>query len=151
MKIILLQDIAKIGKKFDVANVSDGYALNYLIPRNLAEPATSAKEKEIEKKRAEEKAKREAYIESVSKEINDLKGKSVILEVKANERGKLFASIEKKHLVSALKEQFNLDLDKESIILEDPIKELGEYSIPIDLDGKDLSLSFSIKLKEEKE
>ncbi len=151
MKIILLQDIAKIGKKFDVANVSDGYALNYLIPRNLAEPATSAKEKEIEKKRAEEKAKREAYIESVSKEINDLKGKSVILEVKANEKGKLFASIEKKHLVSALKEQFNLDLDKESIILEDPIKELGEYSIPIDLDGKDLSLSFSIKLKEEKE
>lgn len=147
MKIILLQDIAKIGKKFDLVEVSDGYALNYLIPRGLAETATPSKERETEKRKEEEKAKRDARVEKISKEIADLKSKPVLVEVKANEKGKLFASLEKKHIISALKNQYKIDLDKADINLEEPIKEVGDHEVSINLEKKEFKLTFSVKAK----
>ena len=131
-----------------MVNVSDGYALNYLIPRGLAETATPTKEKEIEKRKEEERVKREARTEEVSKGIVDLKGEPVLIEVKANDKGKLFAGLEKKHLISALKDRFNIDLDQSDLVLEEPIKEVGEHKVIVFPGEKDLELMFSVKAKE---
>ena len=131
-----------------MVNVSDGYALNYLIPRRLAETATPAKEKEIEKRKEEERVKREARTEEVSKGIVDLKGEPVLIEVKANDKGKLFAGLEKKHLISELKDRFSIDLDQSDLVLEEPIKEVGEHKVIVFPGEKDLELIFSVKAKE---
>ncbi len=145
MKIILLQDIAKIGRKFDMVNVADGYALNFLIPRGMAEMATPAKEKEIEKRRAEEESKRLAYIEKLSKDINALKKKPLEIKAKANDKGVLFAGLEKTDLLAVLKEKTGIELSQSEIILDEPIKNTGEHEVSIAAGEANLSVTFSIE------
>ncbi len=147
MKIILLRDIAKIGKKFDVVEVADGYAFNYLIPRGMAEMATKAKEKEIEGRKAEEEAKHQAYVEKISKDVKALKRKPLKIKAKANEKGVLFAGLEKEDLLKALKEEAGVELSANEIVLEEPIKNTGEHKVPIAVGEEGLSLIFSVESK----
>ncbi len=147
MKIILLQDVAKIGRKLETVEVSDGYAFNYLIPRGMAIMSTPSKEKELESKRAEELSKRASHIEEVIKKIKALK-KPIVLEVKANEKGGLFAGIEKEDLLKALKKQSEIVLDKDELVLEETIKNIGDYDLKVLLDEEETSLTFSVKGKE---
>ncbi len=131
MKIILLQDVANVGKKFEVVSVADGYALNYLIPRGVAERSTAAKEKMIENKKVKEEEKRTARIEEVAKSIKSLKNKPIKIQVKANDKGVLFAGLEKTDLLSALKDQTGVELDKDEIRLDENVKSIGEYDVPV--------------------
>ncbi len=146
MKIILLQDIAKLGKKFDMIDAADGYALNYLIPNGLAEFATPAKEQEIEKLRENERVKRNTYIEDLTQKLDSLKDKPMEIKAKANEKGVLFAGIEKEDIMTVLKEQADIDINAEDLVLKAPIKDVGEYTIPVDLEEKEgLSVKVSVK------
>lgn len=146
MKIILLQDVAKIGRKFETVEVSDGYAFNYLIPRGMAQMSTPSKEKELESKRAEELSKRASHIEEVLKKIKALK-KPIVLKAKANEKGGLFAGLEKDDLLKALKEQGDIALDKNELVLEEPIKNTGDYELKVLLGEKEAQLPFSVEEK----
>ena len=131
MKVILLQDIASLGKKYDVKNVSDGYARNFLVPKNLAKIATpkAIKAIEAEKKRLEEERKVQEDI--LQKNLEGLKDLKVVWDGKNNEKGHLFAGIHSQDISKILKEQSHLDIPAELIQLEKPIKETGQYKIKV--------------------
>lgn len=112
MKLILLEDVKGVGKKGDVVNKNDGYALNFLIPKKLAVEATKSNINDLElKKKADERRKKEEYEEA--KELGEkLKDKIVKVSVKAGENGKVFGSVTNKEISAALLQQTGIDIDK---------------------------------------
>ena len=131
MKVILLQDMAGLGKKYDVKNVSDGYARNFLVPKNLAKIATpkAIKAIEAEKKRLEQEKKIQENI--LQKNLESLKDLKIVFDGKNNEKGHLFAGIHNQDISKILKEQYHLDIPAEMIELEKPVKETGQYKIKV--------------------
>ena len=130
MKVILLCDVKGSGKKDDIINVSDGYARNFLFPKQWAVEATPGAVKEIERKRAnEEKMERErrAAAEKVAAELKD---KLVSLKVKCGGQGRLYGRITSAEIAAALKEQHGVDVDERKIECED-IRQVGEYAITV--------------------
>jgi large subunit ribosomal protein L9 len=133
MKVILLQDVDALGKKYEVKDVKDGYARNFLLPGKLAKPANRqalkwlADQKEIIEKKAEEDLKLSQGLAS------KLDGVELNIAVKVGEEGQLFESINNQKIVDKLKEM-GFEVKKSQVKLEDPIKELGEFPINISLD-----------------
>ena len=144
MKVILLQDVAKLGRKYEMIKVSDGYAMNFLIPRGLAETTTPAKEKVIKKRFQEEKAKKDAFLEEISTKIKMIDKKHIIIKAKANEKGKLFAGLEKKDLLSYLNKKIQSNLEEKNIVLDEPIKSVGEYLLEVVIDDTKWNVKFII-------
>ena len=132
MKVILLQDVKKIGKKGDVINTSDGYARNYLFPRKLAEEATEASLHILTNKIANERKQKLAEIEAAQKVAADLKGKEIKITTKTGESGKLFGAITSKDVAALIKTQYNVTVDKKKIVM-DTIKVAGTYEIEVKL------------------
>ena len=136
MKIILLEDVKGVGKKGDVVNKNDGYALNFLIPKKLAVEATKSNINDLElKKKADERRKKEEYEEA--KELGEkLKDKIVKVSVKAGENGKVFGSVTNKEISAALLQQTGIDIDKKKITFNDPIKMVGRRTVKVKLHPK---------------
>jgi large subunit ribosomal protein L9 len=131
MKVILQKDVKGLGKAGDIANVSDGYARNYLIPRGLVVEASSGNLNTIkQQKQAEEKRKAEEF-EKAEKLKERLEKLTVILKAKSGEGGRLFGSITNKEIADALNEQHKITLDKRKISLPEPIKDLGETVVEV--------------------
>lgn len=132
MKIILLEDIEKLGKVGDVVDVAPGYARNYLLVRKKALVSTPENVKRFEHIK---KKKESAYLES-KEEAEELAGKlndvSITAVVKASDSEKLYGSVNPSDIVSLLKEE-GYDIDRKKIIIEEPIKSLGVYNIGIKL------------------
>ena len=127
MKLILLEDVKGVGKKGDVVNKNDGYALNFLIPKNINDLEL--------KKKAEERRKKEEYEEA--KELGEkLKDKIVKVSVKAGENGKVFGSVTNKEISAALLQQTGIDIDKKKITFNDPIKMVGRRTVKVKLHPK---------------
>lgn len=131
MKVILNEDIKGTGKKGDIINASDGYARNYLFPKGLAVEATEGNVSSIKAKKDSLKFKKDQEIKDAKELAKKLSGITVNFKVKAGENGKLFGSITSKDIAEEIKKQFNIDVDKKKIILEDSIKLSGVYSIEI--------------------
>ena len=133
MKLILLEDVKSVGKKGDIVNKNDGYALNYLIPKKLAVEATKANMNDLElKKKAEEKRKKEE-LEEAKKIAEQLNDKVVKVSVKAGENGKVFGSVTNKEIADALAKQTGMDIDKKKISFDAPIKMVGRRIVKIKL------------------
>lgn len=147
MKIILLQNIPKVGKKFDVKDVSDGHALNFLIPRGLAEIATPNALKHVEGKKAADEGNRKVRDEMIAKNLHELEGKTIEIEEKANDKGHLFAGIKAEELAGIIKTQTSLDVSPEHIMLDKPLKEVGEHKVKMEVDGKSATLTIHISAK----
>lgn len=133
MKIILLQDVRSLGKKGQVVNVSDGYARNYVLPKKIGIEATEKNKNDLKlQKQHEDKlaAERLAAAKELAKKLETLK---IEVSMKAGENGKVFGSISSKEIAEQAKKQFNLDLDKKKIVLEEPIKSFGMHEVPIKL------------------
>jgi large subunit ribosomal protein L9 len=133
MKVILLDDVRNIGKKYDIKDVSDGYARNFLFPNVLAEVATSAAIKKIEVMKAEhdkEDKEAHAYLEALAKKIN---GTKIQFVLKADKSGALFGSVNKETILKAMREHRLIGTERIDIDLKHPIKESGEFTVPIDL------------------
>ena len=132
MKIILRQDFEKLGKAGDIVDVKPGYARNYLIPQQIAYPATPSYLKILE----EEKKQKQQKLQKAKKQAEHLAEKletvSITIPVTVGEENKLFGSVTTQNIADALKEQ-GFEIDRKKIILEEPIKELGIYSVPIKL------------------
>src|SRR3989338_841888 len=127
MKIILLEDVKKIGKKFDVKDVSDGYAKNFLFPKGLAEVATPSALKELEKKKTEmEKEDRELmkHLDEVARKINE---RSLEFPVKTGASGEIFGSVTKEMILKGLRDTGLIRTERAEIKIERPLKELGEH------------------------
>ena len=132
MKVILLQDVKKMGKKGDVIEASDGYARNYLFPRKLAEEATANALHVVNAKKENERKKKLAELEAAQKLAAELKGKEVSIEAKAGESGRLFGAITNKDIAEVINSKFNLSIDKKKIVM-DNIKVAGGYEIEVKL------------------
>ncbi len=138
MKVIILEDDR-------VENVSDGYARNYLFPRKLAAAATpaalAAVEKRQEKKKAEI-AKRQDEMKSLAEQLGALE---ITVTADAGEGGKLFGSITSADLAKAIKQSANLDLDKRKIVLGEPLKAVGDYTVTVKL-FQDITAQLKVKV-----
>ena len=148
MKVILLQDVRGQGKKGQMIDAAEGYARNFLLPRKLAIPDTAdaintmnLKEKA---RRAEEAANRQAAVELGAA----LKNVTVKLTAKGGKEGKLFGAITSKEIAEALAQQHKLDVPKQKIVLDEPIKAFGTYEVKAKL-GYEVGAKFSVSVTEE--
>lgn len=132
MKVILLQDIKGVGKKDQIINASDGYAKNFLIPKKMAVEATKVNMNRLERQHADAAAKAQAELEEAQKLGKEIEEKTININVKVGNNGKLFGAVTNKEVASALKEQFNIDIDKKKIVVE-PIKAIGDSEAAIKL------------------
>lgn len=131
MKVILLEEVKKLGKKGDVLEVSEGYARNFLLPRKLAVEATAVNVNSINQQKASEARKRQQAIDEAKLMAAQLSKLTVTISVKTGEGGKLFGSVTGKDIADALAEQHNIELDKRKIEIKDAIKGLGTYPVII--------------------
>jgi large subunit ribosomal protein L9 len=145
MKVIFLQDVSRVGKKYDVKEVNDGYAMNFLIPRKLAELATPRATAELEKRMKNIAIEREVQTDLLMKNLEEIKGKVVVIKARADEKGHLFSGIKNKEIVEEMKTQHHADISEEFIVLEKPIKEVGEFEIPISIKNKKSSFKLVVE------
>ena len=137
MQVILKKEVQNIGEAGDLVNVKDGYARNYLIPKNYAELATEGALKNREQNLARIKAKQEKlHQEALTKAAEIEKLGSIELSAKAGESGKLFGTITTKKLCEELKEKSNIEIDRKTVSLNAPINKIGEYTMLIKLTSK---------------
>ena len=143
MKIILLRDVKNVGKKYEIKNIADGYALNMLIPKKLAMPFEEGAKRVLQMKAIEEenvKIKNERLKESVDKIGSNV----IFIKMKANEQGQLFASINAPKLHNILMGE-GISLPSGAISLKEPIKKCGDYKILINLpEGKNTFINLTV-------
>ena len=147
MKVLFLENVAKKGRKYEVKEVASGYARNFLIPQKLAELATDKSITRVDKLRKQQEAERKIQDDLLIKNLSDLKEVTITMTEKANDKGHLFAGIHKEELIPVIKEQTQLDVDTEHIILEHPIKEVGEHQIEILVGGKKTMFKLVVEAK----
>lgn len=131
MKVVLKQNIKGIGQKYEIKEVADGYANNFLIPQKLAEYASKEAIKKAEILKFSMKAEMEIKEKLTERQIEMLKGVMIVLKKKSNEKGHLFEKIHPEEISTALKDQAKIEIDPEYIILENPIKEVGDHPIAV--------------------
>ena len=132
MKVILLQDIEKLGKKYDLKRVADGHARNFLLPKNLVKPATEENMKWLEIQKEALRQKSEEELQKVQAVASTLDGLEIILPMKIGEKEQLFEAVTAQKISEKLKEQ-GFEVKKTQIVLKEPIKELGEFPVKIQL------------------
>ena len=133
MKVILKQDIKGVGKKDQIINAADGYARNFLFPKNLAVPADEGNMNNLKAKN-ESKAYRKGEDLKEAKEIAEkLKKITVKIEVKAGENGKLFGAVTAKEISETLKKDFGIEVDKKKVLLSESIKVAGVTTVDLKL------------------
>ena len=147
MKVILLQDVKGKGKKGQMLEVSDGYARNYMLPKKMAMEATpdAINTMRMNDKAAAEKAARErAEAMEVSKQLRAM---TVVVKAKGGGAGKLFGSVTNQEIADALKAASGIALDKRKIVLSDPIKNVGTYTVQCKL-GYEITAPLTVKIEE---
>lgn len=135
MKVILLQDVKKQGKKDEIIEVSEGYANNFLIKNGLALPANEGNKKQLNRQLEQKKQDEEALIESCQKIATRLKKETLEFFVKSGNDGKIFGNISSKQICDELK-KLEYDIDKKKIMLDLPIDSLGVHIVKIELHKK---------------
>ncbi len=128
MKVILLQNVAKIGQRGEIATVPDGYALNKLIPKRMAEPATAANQKRIAKLQADAVAGKEALLEKFKTAVAALNEKKITIEAEANDQGHLFKAVHENEIAAAAV-AVGVEIDVNFLRVKQTIKEVGEHVV----------------------
>ena len=147
MKVIFLQDVKGKGKKGQMAEISDGYARNYLLPKKLAMEATPDAINTMrmnDKAAAERAAKERAEAVDVSKKLREM---TVVVTAKGGGAGKLFGSVTSQEIADALKAKSGIVIDKRKIVLSDPIKNVGTYTVQCKL-GYEITAPLTVKIEE---
>ena len=149
MKVIFSTDVRGQGKKGEMKEVSDGYARNYLIPRGLAAEATADNINAMklkEKAKAAQIAREKAQAEENARK---LEGVQVLIRARAGSSGKLFGAVTSQEICDALKEQFDIDIEKNKIVQAEPIKTFGSYTVKAKL-GYEVNGTINVLVIEEK-
>ena len=149
MKVILQQDVKGQGKKGQMVEVSEGYARNFLLPRKMAIPATADAINTMnlkEKARKAEEARLKAEAEDIAEKLKECQVK---LTAKAGAGGKLFGAVTTKEISEGLQKQFGIDIPKQKLVLEDPIKAFGNYEVKARL-GFEVVATVYVSVFEEK-
>ena len=133
MKIILLENVKKLGKKDEIIEVADGYARNVLIPKKLGIEATNANINSVKLKNKNEEKKDENIRNIAIGDKEKIEKATITLKIKAGANGKTFGSINSKEVSDGIKEVVGLDIDKKDIDLVEPIKNIGKYTVKVHL------------------
>ena len=147
MKVILLQDVKGKGKKGQMIEVSDGYARNYMLPRKIAVEATADAVNTMrmnDKAAAEKAAKERAEAMEISKKLRDM---TLVVTAKGGGAGRLFGSVTNQEIADALKAKTGIALDKRKIVIADPIKSVGTYTVTCKL-GYEINAPLSVRIEE---
>lgn len=136
MEIILLQDVKALGKKGELVKVNDGYARNFILPKKLGVEATKQNLYELNNQKAAEAKKQKEILEEAQELSKKLGEMTVKMSIKAGEGGKTFGSVSSKEIAAALKEQYNMEIDKKKLQLNDAIKHAGSYTVQVKLHPK---------------
>ena len=147
MKVILTQDVKGKGKRGQMVEVSDGYARNFLLPKKLAQEATADNINTMrmnDKALAERQAKERAEALEISKQ---LKAFTVVVAAKGGGAGRLFGSVTNNEVAEALAQQKGIQLDKRKIVLDEPIKQAGTYTVKCKL-GYEINADLKVEVKE---
>ena len=147
MKVILLQDVKGKGKKGQMLEISDGYARNFLLPKKMAIEATPDAINTMrmnDKAAAEKAAKERAEAVEISKRLREM---TVVVTAKGGGAGKLFGSVTSQEIADALKAQSGIVLDKRKIVISDPIKNVGSYTVQCKL-GYEVTAPLTVKIEE---
>ena len=147
MKVILMQDVKGKGKKGQMIEVSDGYARNYMLPRKIAVEATTDAVNTMrmnDKAAAEKAAKERAEAVEVSKKLREM---TLVVNAKGGGAGRLFGSVTNQEIADALKAKTGIALDKRKIVIADPIKNVGTYTVTCKL-GYEINAPLTVKIEE---
>jgi len=149
MELILREDVSNLGRRGDVVKVSDGYGRNFLLPRKLAMPLTEGNKKVVEQEKASA-LKREVHEKSEAEQLAALIAKAPVkIARKAGEAGTLFGSVTSLDVAEAL-HQLGFEIDRRKIILEDPLKQIGEFPVPVRL-HRDVTATVTVSVVQEQE
>lgn len=142
MKVVLLNDVKKVGRKGDVAEVANGYGLNFLIPQGLAVPATEQHLAKVNELKAQQQAEAAAYESTLKTIITNLEEKELSLAVKANEKGGLYETLSEKEVAAYLTEAAGVEVTENEVALLTPVKETGSHTVTIgnDITRKEFTL-----------
>ena len=132
MKVVLKQDVKGLGKKGELVNTSDGYARNFLFPKGLASEANAQNLSELKNRQQAEKYRIETETAAAKKSAAEISGKTIRIQAKAGQNGKLFGSVTSKEIADKLKSEFSINVDKRKIAVED-IKQFGTYEFEVKL------------------
>lgn len=133
MKIILLQDEKKLGKKGDIIEASEGYARNYILPKKIGVEATPKNMNDLKLQKANSEKIAQEQLDAAKALATELESKVVVVKIKAGEGGKAFGSVSSKEVVVALKEQHNIEIDKKKLQLPESLKNFGSYELSVKL------------------
>ena len=147
MKVVLLENIKKLGKKDEIVEVSDGYARNVLIAKGQALPATNENLNNLKLKNKNEEKKEENIRRIASNDKLTLESEVITLGIKAGANGKTFGSITSKEIAEVIKGKIQLDIDKKDILLDESIKSIGKYDVKIRL-HKDIIATIKLEVTE---
>ena len=146
MKVILLQDIKNVGKKDEIINANDGYARNFLFPKNLALEATKDNLLKLQAKKASKEHKKNLEIEEYKKQAEIINKLTIEIKVKAGANGKIFGGVTAKEISEELNKKHKIQIDKKKIILKETIKNIGRYTVDIKFgDGVNAKLDIEVK------
>lgn len=133
MKIILLQDEKKLGKKGDIIEASEGYARNYILPKKIGVEATPKNMNDLKLQKANESKIAQEQLDAAKALADELESKQIVVKIKAGEGGKAFGSVSSKEIAAAFKEQHGIEIDKKKIQLPESLKNFGSYEVNIKL------------------
>lgn len=148
MKVILLQDEKKLGKKGELVEVSDGYARNYVLPKKIGVEATAANMNDFKLKKANDAKVAKEQLEAAQALAKEMDEKFVTVKIKAGTGGKSFGSVSTKEIAAATKEQLGIEVDKKKIVLADSLKNIGSYDVTIKLHPQ-VTGQLKVKVEEE--
>ena len=145
MKVILLQDIKNVGKKDEIINANDGYARNFLFPKNMALEATKDNLLKLQAKKDSKAHKKNLEIEEFKKQAEIINKLTLGIKVKAGANGKIFGGVTPKEISEELNKQHKIEIDKKKIVLKDTIKNVGRFTVDIKFgDGINAKLDIEV-------
>ena len=147
MKIILLKDEKKLGKKGDIIEANDGYARNYILPQKIGVEANGKNLNDLKLQKANDDKIAAKQLQDAKELAEKLSTKKVTLAIKAGEGGKVFGAVSSKEIAEAAKSQFDLDIDKKKIVLPNPIRSIGTTEVGVKLHPK-VTASLKVTVKE---
>ena len=148
MKVILLQDVKSVGKKGEIVELSEGYAHNFIITRTLGKEATPANLNDAKLKKANDEKVAAQKLEDAKALSTEIEKLTVVCRIKTGKEGKSFGSVSSKEIAEQMKAQHDVELDRKKIVLDEPIKALGEYKVTVKLHPQ-VSAVLAVKVEEE--
>ncbi len=144
MQVLLRSDVAGVGRRGDIVNVSSGHARNFLLPNGLAVVATDGTVRQSDSMKKARQQKEAADRETATKLIADLGKRQITVTAKAGNEGRLFGSVSAADVVSAIASQTGATVDRKAIVLGEPIRAVGEHQVTIDMHGVNGTVTVSV-------